>query len=117
VIFRNKLFSFFFETRVEDPDPHYFGKQDPDRDPNPAFEYKSGSGLGSTLKSKFRSSRGSKKSHGGPWTLTMEAWRLKIEPWRVHEVQWSQICMALIRSRIRIPSAFKLKINSGSALM
>ncbi len=65
MIFKNKLFSFFSETRVEDPDPHYFGKQDPDRDPNPAFEYKSGSGFGSTLKSKFMSFRGSKKSHRG----------------------------------------------------
>jgi hypothetical protein len=24
--------------------------------------------------------RGSKRRHGGQWTLTMEAWRLKMEP-------------------------------------
>jgi hypothetical protein len=28
--------------------------------------------------------RGSKWSHGGPWTLRMESWRLKMEPWRVY---------------------------------
>jgi hypothetical protein len=22
-------------------------------------------------------------SHGGPWTLIMEAWKLKMEPWRI----------------------------------
>ncbi len=31
---------------------------------------------------KFRSCRGSKWRHEGPWTLTIEAWRLKMEPWR-----------------------------------
>jgi hypothetical protein len=44
---------------------------------------KSKAGSGTTLKSKFRSCGGSKWSHGGLWTLTMEAWRLQLEPWMV----------------------------------
>jgi hypothetical protein len=39
---------------------------------------------GSELKSKFRSFSGSKWSHAGPWTHSMEACRIKkIVPWRV----------------------------------
>jgi hypothetical protein len=43
-------------------------------------------------------SGGSKWSHGGPWTLAMEAWRIKTESLD----QWSQIRIISMRSRIRI---------------
>jgi hypothetical protein len=40
---------------------------------------------------------GSKWSHGGLWTLTVEAWRLKVAP----VCQWWQICITLMRIKIQ----------------
>ncbi len=51
--------------RKPDPDPYRSKKLDPDLN-------------------NFRSFRGSKWSHGGPWTLKMLAWRIKMEPWRLY---------------------------------
>jgi hypothetical protein len=62
--------------RVADPDPHYFGKLDPDPHIRKAKS-------GSALKSKFSGFKGLKFSRGGPWTLTMEAWRIKMKPCRI----------------------------------
>ncbi len=58
----------------------------------------------SAIKGKCSSFNGLKLSRGGPWALTMEAWRLTNEP----VGQWSQTCITLMRSRIRI----RIKVKS-----
>ncbi len=77
IIFASGEFSILwtFLIRVSDPDPHgsaFFFKAGSRS--AVALEWKAGSGF--ALKSKFRSFRGSKWSHGGSWMLKMEAWRV-----------------------------------------
>ncbi len=53
---------------------------------------------------------GSKWSHGGPWTLTMEAWRLKMKPWKVFPIR-----IILWGAGSRSECALKRNVESGSA--
>ncbi len=65
---------------------------DDEKDPDPHWSEKGGSGSALKWKGgiririkvkKIRSIRGSKWSRGEPWSLKMEAWRFKMEAWSV----------------------------------
>ncbi len=65
------------------------------------------------IKSKLRNCGGSKWSNKGLWTLVVQALRLKTGPGiRGGSVdQWSQICITLLRSRIRIRIQVRDKVT------
>jgi hypothetical protein len=83
-----------------EPDPHQNEKPYPDSDPHQA---KRRIRIRIRINVNSRSYEGSKRSHGGQWTLSIEALRLKMEPRRIRISVVADFCITLMRSRIRSP--------------
>jgi hypothetical protein len=91
---------YLFSAGVADPDPHHFGKPDPD-------PHWSESWIRIGIRVKIQE-LWMLKMEERPRTLPMEAWNFKMEP-RGFVDQWSQIRLTLTWSRIQIGIRIKVK--------